>query len=87
MALGDTRKAPCEYCGGPAGECTEIRGGFLPENVCKKRPTYQDLWKEHKLLLSNMYEFQQDLITLSREVQELRERNEFLEKEYDRVRP
>jgi hypothetical protein len=46
MALGDTRKEPCEFCGGPAGECTEIRGGFLPETVCKKRPTYQELWEE-----------------------------------------
>lgn len=46
--MGDTKKPPCKYCGGPEGECIELRGGCLPERVCKKRPTYQQLWKENK---------------------------------------
>jgi len=38
------KKDPCKYCGGPPGECIEIRGGFLPNWVCKTRPTYDELW-------------------------------------------
>ena len=34
---------PCVVCGGPQGECIELRGGFLPEAVCKKRPSYDQL--------------------------------------------
>jgi DNA repair exonuclease SbcCD ATPase subunit len=43
-------KEPCKYCGGPPGECTEIRGGFLPEWVCKNKPTYQQLWDKNRKL-------------------------------------
>ena len=44
MALGDTRKEPCKYCLGPGSECEELRGGFMPNLTCKKRPTYDQLW-------------------------------------------
>ena len=44
------KKEPCKYCGGPYGECKEIRGGHLPEVVCKKKPTYNDLWKRNQIL-------------------------------------
>ncbi len=44
------KKDACQYCGGPHGDCIELRGGFLPEAVCKQRPTYQQLWNAHETL-------------------------------------
>lgn len=52
--LGDTKKPPCIYCGGPEGECIELRGGCLPERVCKKRLTYRQLWEKCNELIGEV---------------------------------
>src|SRR5687767_11914839 len=46
----------CSDCGGPYGECIDLRGGFLPERVCRNKKDPRD--QRIKELLSAVLGFE-----------------------------
>ncbi len=82
------KKDPCKYCKGPPGECTEIRGGFLPNWVCKTRPTYDQLWDMYngmKEEYQNYSKLQHQYDDLVEELERLRDLSTIVKENLDKL--